>query len=314
MIREVAYGDAHEKDRKERHLAAARYFEALGEEELAGALARHYFDAWRAAGAGPEADALAAQARVALRAAADRATNLHSYAQAFAFLKAALDVAVDEAERAALRELAAVAAWHAVRVDELAALLRELIEAYRRMGERLAAARVTLRLGFQLNSLGLNQEAFDTLAPELSQLRPDSDEEERLIIHYNAELARAAFLVTDVNRGLELADLAIAAAERLDELEPLVDALITKGSALAEICQREGHAILYGAIMLADRYQLTRSGLRALEQPRRLAQQRRPGWRARDGRREPGDRAPPGPAGRGPVVHDPAVLPTRVAR
>ena len=66
LIREVAYNTLAKKDRKTRHLAAARFFEALGSDELAGALAGHYLAAQANAAEGPEADALAAQARIAL--------------------------------------------------------------------------------------------------------------------------------------------------------------------------------------------------------------------------------------------------------
>ena len=45
LIREVAYGTLAKRDRRSRHLAAARYFESLGEDELAGALAAHYLAA-----------------------------------------------------------------------------------------------------------------------------------------------------------------------------------------------------------------------------------------------------------------------------
>ena len=45
LIREVAYGTLAKRDRRSRHLAAARFFESLGEDELAGALAAHYFAA-----------------------------------------------------------------------------------------------------------------------------------------------------------------------------------------------------------------------------------------------------------------------------
>ena len=69
-------------DRKVRHLAAARYFEGLGSDELAGALASHYLAAYRNAGEGPEADALAGQARISLRAASERAAALGSRDQA----------------------------------------------------------------------------------------------------------------------------------------------------------------------------------------------------------------------------------------
>ena len=48
LIREVAYAHAGAKDRRSRHLAAARFFESLGDDELAGALAAHYLAAYRA--------------------------------------------------------------------------------------------------------------------------------------------------------------------------------------------------------------------------------------------------------------------------
>ncbi len=45
LIREVAYNTLARADRKTRHLAAARHFESLGSDELAGALAGHYLAA-----------------------------------------------------------------------------------------------------------------------------------------------------------------------------------------------------------------------------------------------------------------------------
>src|SRR6185503_17011466 len=45
LIREVAYNTLARNDRKVRHLAAARFFEALGSDELAGGLAGHYLAA-----------------------------------------------------------------------------------------------------------------------------------------------------------------------------------------------------------------------------------------------------------------------------
>ena len=92
LIREVAYNTLAKRDRKVRHLAAARFFESLETDELAGALAGHYLAAHEYAADGPEADALAAQARVALRGAAERAAALGSHTQAIALLEKALTV------------------------------------------------------------------------------------------------------------------------------------------------------------------------------------------------------------------------------
>ena len=60
LIREVAYNTLARRDRKTRHLAAARFFESLGSDELAGALASHYLAAHENATEPAEADALAA--------------------------------------------------------------------------------------------------------------------------------------------------------------------------------------------------------------------------------------------------------------
>ena len=92
VLREVAEASLSRADRRALHVGAARYYESLGDEELAGVLASHYVEAYRATPAGPEADALAAQARVSLRAAAERALSLHSYKQGLAYLEQALAV------------------------------------------------------------------------------------------------------------------------------------------------------------------------------------------------------------------------------
>src|SRR5262249_51733745 len=114
LIREVAYNTLAKKDRKTRHLAAARYFESLGTEELAGGLAGHYLAAQRLAADPAEAEALAAQARIALRGAAERAAALGSHEQALAFLEQALAVTTDPTDRAELHDRAYFAARQGV--------------------------------------------------------------------------------------------------------------------------------------------------------------------------------------------------------
>ena len=85
LVREVAVLDARPARPQSRHLAAARHFETLVDQELAGRWRAHYLAAYRNATEGPEADALAAQARIALRAAGDRAVALGAQEQALGF-------------------------------------------------------------------------------------------------------------------------------------------------------------------------------------------------------------------------------------
>ena len=96
---------------------AARFFETLGSDELAGALAGHYFAAHANSPEGPERDALAAQARVALRGAAERAATLGAHDQAIALLEQALTVTTEPVDRAELLERAGKSATAAARFD-----------------------------------------------------------------------------------------------------------------------------------------------------------------------------------------------------
>jgi predicted ATPase len=93
LIREVAYNTLAKRDRKARHLAAARFFESLETDELAGALAGQYLAAHANADGADETAALAAQARVALKAAGERALGLGVPDQAHDFLREALGLA-----------------------------------------------------------------------------------------------------------------------------------------------------------------------------------------------------------------------------
>lgn len=143
LIREVAYNTLARPDRKVRHLAAARFFETLDTDELAGALAGHYLAAQGYAADGPEADALAAQARVALRAAAERAAALGAHGQALTFLDHALEVSPEPADRADLHERALASALEGL--DSAVAARHGLgaLEARRALGDRVEVARAT---------------------------------------------------------------------------------------------------------------------------------------------------------------------------
>ena len=150
LIREVAYNTLSRRDRRDRHLAAARFFESLGSEELAGALAGHYLSAHENATEGPEADALAAQARIALRAAADRAAGLGSHAQAVSLLDQAMRVTTDPAELADTLERSAESASLMSAHDDAVARITRAEEVRAPLGDRPAMARTAAAHGRML--------------------------------------------------------------------------------------------------------------------------------------------------------------------
>src|SRR5262249_53332487 len=88
----------------------ARYFEALGTEEVAGALAGQCLAAFRSSSEGAEADALRVSARIALRGAAERAAALGSHEQAVSLLEQAIEITTDPADQLDLERRAFVSA------------------------------------------------------------------------------------------------------------------------------------------------------------------------------------------------------------
>jgi len=259
VVREVAYETLSKVDRRSKHLAAARYFEALGDDELAGVLASHYLEALRATAAGPEADALAAQARIALRAAADRATALHSHAVALRHLEDALAITSEPAEQAALCLDAAIAAdrkgspasvGYAMQSAQLATSL----------GNRAAATTALTLAGRYNTNYGHGAEAVAVLEPLVGGLAEDQPGAAAAF----AELARVYMLTDRHPEAVEMSDKALRAAASARETEVIVEALVTRAPAIAAAWRiDEAEAILRGAITLADRNGHYWSALRA---------------------------------------------------
>ena len=251
VVREVAYQSLAKRDRRTKHVAAARYFETLGEDELSGVLANHYLAAYRATPAGAEADALAAQARVALRAAADRASALHSQLGALGYLEQALDVTSDPAERAALHEHAAMAATHAARPRDGLRHARKAEEIMAAAGDRLGVLRMrTLDAWVKLSEHG-DQAAIATLEGALADVAdlPPSRE----IVQAQAEIGRALMVAGRSAEALIWVDRAIENPDLLSPAE-IVEAIVTKGTVLLQVGRTaESEVVLRGAIVVADR-------------------------------------------------------------
>jgi class 3 adenylate cyclase/tetratricopeptide (TPR) repeat protein len=262
LIREVAYGTLAKPDRRARHLAAARHFESLGEEELSGALAAHYLAAYRASSAGPEAQALAAQARVSLKAAASRAAALGSPDQAANYFLAAVDVTDDPAEAADLLEQAGLAARMAGHYEAADAHLSAAIERQRALGDRIGVARAVGRLGLVRIPIRIPL-AIELLEPAVVEFADLGDSRELAMIEH--QLARAHWLGNETDIAIPLADGALGRAERLDDIPLIADVLITKGALISgKGRSHESIALLRAGTELAEANGLTATQARGL--------------------------------------------------
>jgi tetratricopeptide (TPR) repeat protein len=262
LVREVAYNTLARPDRRSRHLAAARYFESLGGEELAGALAAQYLAAYHATPPGPEADALATQARVSLRAAAERAATLGSPTQALRFLEQALEVTSDTTETVDLLERAAVHAANAILPD--APALAERALAIRRQGtDRSAIARAAGLVGRTLLDIREAADGHRILADAAQEFEDMASDD--AVIELRGQLARSLMLLTREREALEVCDPVLDLAERRGLVPVIADTLVTRGTALSQLARfREGVALLRAGISLAEEAGLSKIAVRGV--------------------------------------------------
>jgi class 3 adenylate cyclase/tetratricopeptide (TPR) repeat protein len=256
LIREVAYSTLSLKDRRSRHLAAARFFESLGDDELAGALAAHYLAAFKATADPDEAAPLGTQARLALRGAAERAEALGSIRQAMAFLVQALDVAAEDRERAELLERLVRTTWTAGEYDSGLELAPELRKLRASMGDRSGEALAVSLHAETLYSARRREEAAQFATEGLKAFEDMPDDPN--VLRLGGNLAVAAVFTREYEVARTMTDRALAAAERRGMPELAARMLQMKG-ALAQFQGRlwEAIALNEGARRLAEQHGLT---------------------------------------------------------
>ncbi|HXQ95595.1 MAG TPA: adenylate/guanylate cyclase domain-containing protein [Candidatus Acidoferrales bacterium] len=265
LIREVAYNTLSRKDRKVRHLAAARYFENLGTDELAAGLAGHYLAAQRLASDPVEAEALAAQARVALKGAAERAAALGSHEQAVAFLEQALETTTDPADRAELHERALTAAGEGLIPEVIMRHAEEAVVERRRAGDRPAIARAVAKHARAISgTLGDPERALAYLLDAWAEF---SDLEQTPAgVELMSTLAAANRGRNDAEGSMAWVDRFMPIAERLGLLEATTSGMVGRGTSLIVLGQpRQGIVLLRGAHELA-----ASNDMRAIERNARV--------------------------------------------
>ncbi|MDP8905862.1 MAG: AAA family ATPase [Chloroflexota bacterium] len=260
-IREVAYAGLARAERRARHAAAARYFIEVGDEDAVGIVASHMLAAYQAAPDHPDAAALREQARDYLLAAAERARRLHSYQQTLAYLEQALSVTQDSAERAAILERAGEVARAAGDRPSAERYLGQALDWYRQQADSTAIARAGGTLATALIDDVHIEQAVDLATEALAQL-PSPDEPEAAPLM--AALSRAHLNRGDWRATLEWAERALVVAERSDQVNTVVEALVNRATAVDGLGRpREAQAVLRGALVLAERYGAFTAALRA---------------------------------------------------
>jgi class 3 adenylate cyclase/tetratricopeptide (TPR) repeat protein len=262
LVRDVAYNTLSKRDRKVLHLAAGEHFVTLDDEEIVGATAMHFLDAYRSAPDDPDAAASRARAAELLQRAAGRATLLGSHEQAVRYLELALEITSDPIEQAQMLARAGAAAGSAGKYEMAEGFLRRALDAVRTGNDLPSEARILANLGRVIATSGRPAVAVAEITASLDRF--DGITDDRAKVSLWAALARAYMLHYEWALAVESADRALPLAEREDMVPETADLLNTRATALSYRGRtREATAGLRGVLALADAYDLGYAALRA---------------------------------------------------
>jgi predicted ATPase/class 3 adenylate cyclase len=265
LVQKVAHDTLSRRDRKARHLAAARYFESAwgdDEGELVEVVAAHYLDAYAAGPTDEDAAEIKALARERLTQAGERAHSLAASSDAERYFKQAAELAEDEVVQAGLLERAGEMALRVNRMTEAIELFGRSRDLFASRDHSHAAARLSARLA----NVRWHEGQIDTALEEMEQAYAvlAQDEPDEDLGALAAELARVRFFKGDREEAARWIESALEIGEQLALPELLSQALNTKHLILASSGRpEESIALLQHALALALDNDLPTAALRA---------------------------------------------------
>jgi tetratricopeptide (TPR) repeat protein len=212
LIRATAYATLSRRDRKARHLAAARHLQEMSEDgasELAEVLAAHFLEAAAADPDASDAPRIRAAACETLEDAGRRALSLALGAEAMRAFDRAAELAQDDLARARLLDQAGQAALLNDDLDETGGRLTEAIAIFDTLGEHEAAGRVKVDYARLLHRQDRDRDAIRMLHEALPDLGADTEVRAAAL----AELAYRHAFAGEYEQSLAAADACLAIAE-----------------------------------------------------------------------------------------------------
>ena len=251
LVRDVAYSQIPRAARADKHRGAADWIESLGRpDDHAEMLAHHYLNALEfAAAAGEELPEVADRARVALRAAGDRAIALGSFTPAAQFYDSALALwPADDPERAyvllgygSARQQAQGEIQGEEALIEASAALAKLDRVAAAVAE-IGLADLYWRRGLHDDSARHRVHAGSLIAgTELSEMK----------VHVLGQVARFHMLASELEPAVRVGEEALAMAEHLGLEVERARLLNSIGSARAGQNDPEGVALLEQSVALS---------------------------------------------------------------
>jgi class 3 adenylate cyclase/tetratricopeptide (TPR) repeat protein len=263
LLRTTAYATLSRRDRKSRHLAAARYLqESWGEEapEMAEVLAAHFLDAAAADPDAADAPRIRAAACETLADAGQRALSLALGAEAQRAFERAAELAGDDAARAKLLDQAGRAALMQADHPAGAEHLQNAVRLFETLGDPTSAARSMTAMAHSLVVQDRLDEAVELDRRAVAGL-PEASAEQAAAL---AALSHHLTFGAQIDEALQAADAALSIAEPLQDWATVVRAFGT----VAHVRQRQGRfeesaALRERALKMALANDLVHEALRA---------------------------------------------------
>jgi class 3 adenylate cyclase/tetratricopeptide (TPR) repeat protein len=264
LVKRVAYDTMSKKERKGKHLAAARHLESGAEEEgLAGVIASHYLDAYRAAPDAEDAQEIRSSARHMLIRAGDRAASLAGHEEAEDHFTQGAELTDDPTTKAALLERAGEEAYASGNHDVAISRYEGAIDLFEGHGHTHPAARVKARLAFLMWDRGRFAEAVGELEQSFRVL--SAEERDADLAWIAQQLGRILYFAGRSEEAIEPLETALDIAEGLWLPEVFAQAMTTKAIVLysGKERRREGMALLRHALEVALENDLPSAAMRA---------------------------------------------------
>ncbi|HUF59729.1 MAG TPA: adenylate/guanylate cyclase domain-containing protein [Actinomycetota bacterium] len=253
LVRDVAYGQIPRGARANKHRAAAAWIDSLGGERLedrAELLAHHYLSALELArAAGQDTTDMERPARLALRAAGDRALGLAAFGAADRAYEAAVELwPVDDPERPLLLYQYGRSLW--LYRDTGADVLGEARDGLLAAGDVEMAALAELLIGDTVwrQGKGIDAQSHFDRAESLIEGRPASTE----VAQAKAHLARYLMVTGRSIDAIRVGREALAAANALGEEDIRTFALNTVGTARVNLGDLGGLDEIEESIQVAE--------------------------------------------------------------
>ncbi|MGN6170212.1 MAG: ATP-binding protein, partial [Solirubrobacteraceae bacterium] len=262
LLRSTAYGTLSRRDRKNRHLAAARYLqEAWGDApEMAEVLASHFLAAADAELDAADVPRIRASACETLEHAAQRALSLGLGSEALRAFEHASELAQDDTQRAALLDQAGRAALADLELGASIERLEQAVAIFERLGEPERAARSLAAIAEARFRQDRLEEAIELNRRALAGL-PEGGPDRAAAL---SGLCTLLFFQGKHEEALDYADAALTIAEPIQQWGTVVSAL----QAVGQIRGRQGRleeslALKERSLALALEHDLISDALRA---------------------------------------------------